>query len=514
MTIDRATEPQRTLPRMRADRPIRRWRSGRLRVRPGILLALALAAGVAHADAGLTGREVPDLWPFDKSIKNYKEAHPNSSGVLAVSKGGCIVYQRGFGGMPENAPMRIMSIEKAFTAAVIHDLVARGALSLYDFVFDLGQAPSGILAIAPWPELRDERLRDVTVEHLLHHQGGWFQDSTWDPSSVDPISGDRIQGDPMFKAREIAGALAVASPPSRQNIVRWVLGRRLDYDPGWACTPETAGSCNATGDNYSNFGYMVLGLIIEQRSGMNVAEYVRTRILAPEDWAPASDLYSGRTLPPDRGPREPAYAGGDSDISVFDPGQTPHSAYAYPHIVNRPDGVWHIESMKGHGNLVMGAAPLVRFMDRYWIQGGDVGKPRSFVPDAQGYWAAAGGLDGTRTFALQRVDGINIVVLMNDSRDGNEPAELAENVNKWIVLLGDNLAWPTRCVDGFWAEFGKPASVQGSYDRPFGSMQNLLAETVDGSKVQLRPGHTGWTGIVSERMRLEAPDGPVTIGVP
>jgi hypothetical protein len=56
--------------------------------------------------------------------------------------------------------------------------------------------------------------------------------------------------------------------------------------------------------------------------------------------------------------------------------------------------------------------------------------------------------------------------------------------------------------------------VHGSYDQPFGSMENLLAKTTDGSKVHLRPGRTGWTGVVRERMRFDAPNGPVTIGRP
>ena len=47
-----------------------------------------------------------------------------------------------------------------------------------------------------------------------------------------------------------------------------MLGQPLDFAPG-------------TKYAYSNFGYNVLGRIIERRSGMSYGEYVKQEVLAP-----------------------------------------------------------------------------------------------------------------------------------------------------------------------------------------------------------------------------------------
>src|SRR5439155_13454828 len=99
----------------------------------------------------------------------------------------------------------------------------------------------------------DPRLSEVTVRHLLQHSGGWNREKS---------------GDPMFKAAEISSELGVPSPPSSLNIIRYMMGRPLDVDPG-------------TRYAYSNFGYCVLGRILEQRSGESYENYVKKQVLGP-----------------------------------------------------------------------------------------------------------------------------------------------------------------------------------------------------------------------------------------
>jgi N-acyl-D-amino-acid deacylase len=59
----------------------------------------------------------------------------------------------------------------------------------------------------------------------------------------------------MFFPVEIAKSLGVPSPAGPGDIVRFMTTRSLDFDPG-------------TRYAYSNFGYCVLGRVIEKISGV------------------------------------------------------------------------------------------------------------------------------------------------------------------------------------------------------------------------------------------------------
>ena len=81
----------------------------------------------------------------------------------------------------------------------------------------------------------------ITTRHLLQHTGGWDRDKSFDP---------------MFRPREISRTLGVASPPGPRDILRYRLGQPFEFDPG-------------TRYAYSNFGYCVLGRVIEKVTGVN-----------------------------------------------------------------------------------------------------------------------------------------------------------------------------------------------------------------------------------------------------
>jgi N-acyl-D-amino-acid deacylase len=65
-----------------------------------------------------------------------------------------------------------------------------------------------------------------------------------------------------------AAAVNAPAPASSETLIRYMKGMPLDFNPGekWA---------------YSNFGYIVLGRVIERLSGMPYAAYVRARVLEP-----------------------------------------------------------------------------------------------------------------------------------------------------------------------------------------------------------------------------------------
>lgn len=387
----------------------------------GLLLASwAPSAFGVQGDGGLpvSGKPVPELAAFDAAMLNHMNQYGVEAGILGVMKDSEVVYLRGFGylspgiaglGIPgtplsEMAMMRLASCEKPLTAAAIHKLAAAGALDLEDNVFDLGQWNGGLLNIAPAGTLATEYLKIVTVQDLLDHEGGWDR--------------DLIGYDPMFDAVNIAAFFGVPSPPTRQQIASFMLTQPLQHIPG-------------TTFAYSNFGYMLLGLIVEQQSGMSHQAYIQQAVFEDEDWVPSTELVRGRSYKLFQSPREPWYRSPYMAVNVFDPNGS---------LVSSPYGGWHQESMVGHGNMVASAAPLLHFLDRYVTIGGSIG-----LPKGAGLWSAShnGVLDGTNTVMQQRdSDGVHVVVLFNER---NDQPHLASSLAAQIYQIVDNqiTSWPT-----------------------------------------------------------------------
>jgi CubicO group peptidase (beta-lactamase class C family) len=72
----------------------------------------------------------------------------------------------------------------------------------------------------------------------------------------------------MFMSEKIARANGEPPPANQRAIIRYMLGQPLDFDPGARYA-------------YSNFGYCVLGRIIEKISGLGYAAWVQQDVLAP-----------------------------------------------------------------------------------------------------------------------------------------------------------------------------------------------------------------------------------------
>src|SRR5262249_42242212 len=109
------------------------------------------------------------------------------------------------------------------------------------------------------------------VLRLLQHLGGWDR--------------SRSSGDPMFDDAAIAGALGRRLPIGRADIVEYVTARGLDRAPG-------------TRYAYSNYGYLLLGEVIERITGTAYGPYVRDTVLAP---LRIGRMRLARTLVPARG---------------------------------------------------------------------------------------------------------------------------------------------------------------------------------------------------------------------
>ncbi len=358
-----------------------------------------------------TQQESP-LAVFDSAMVWFMANHGIEAGALGIMKDGVVVYEEGFGWMDrgwtlpltDDAMMRLASVSKPLTAAVVRELVADGALALEDHAFNLGQPGSGILELQPFPELGDPRLADVTVGHLLQHRGGWDRD---------------VAGDLTYREILIAEAMGVPSPPGRERTIRHILGQPLQFTPG-------------TGYAYTNIGYLVLGLIIEEATATDYLSALRSLVLDPLG-IPTGELIQGRTFPADRSPREPWYDSYQIAPNVFDPSGP---------WVRRPDGGWDHEARIAQGGLVASTRTVLSFLDVFLVSGDDIGARRTGSEDAGWRRNHTGSLPGTNTLARQRGDGINYVVLFN-KRPGSGSSyasQLRQQLDE--IMDSGTVVWP------------------------------------------------------------------------
>jgi CubicO group peptidase (beta-lactamase class C family) len=182
----------------------------------------------------------------------YTQAFQRQYGVpamsVAISKGGRFVYDHA-GGMADRQHVaqaqqdtlfRIADLSKPITAVTIFSLIEQGKLHLTDKIF----GPGSILNTKFGNPPNQPYLTEVTVDHLLTHTaGGWAADAN----------------DPMLHNNGWDMAKLITS--TIQNV--------------------PLGSAPGTQWIYSNFGYCLLGRVIEQVTGQPYDAYVEANILAP-----------------------------------------------------------------------------------------------------------------------------------------------------------------------------------------------------------------------------------------
>ncbi len=328
-----ATPP--TTPAVRADR------SDRFQAthgRPGWHVEIGGADGGGGAggfDPRATGQElpttglpVPELAAFDQMVQRLMARWQLPGGQLALAKDARLVFNRGYGladvergeVVQPTALFRIASVSKPFTGVAVLKIIDDGRLQLDDRAFPLlDNLP------APPGSTVDPRLDAITIQHLLQHSGGWNSVKSFDPQ-YPPWS--------VMASHRLGGT----DPASAPMIVRFMRGMPLDFDPG-------------TRTAYSNFGYNVLGRVIERVTGQGYEQYVQGALLLPTGIA---DMQLGRTRPADRQPGEVRY--------YAQPG-TPPTLSVYPGEADVPlaYGSYYMEALDAHGGWVASAADLVRF---------------------------------------------------------------------------------------------------------------------------------------------------------
>lgn len=473
------------------------------------ITAAAAAATLATAASAfpppVSGLPVPELDVFDQFMVDFMTDNDVSAAVLGIMKDGVIVYQRGFGWKDEartiplrhDAVMRIASITKPFTAVAIQTLYASGALDPDDIVFDLGQPGGGVLPyiafdgedFVSYPDTPDPRMEQITVQQILSHNSGL---PTNDGSEIDPMFNDINIADAFNDA-----GYATSYPPGPIRVTQWALGRTLANDPGDVVA-------------YSNYGFMVLGQVVEAVSGMQHFEYVQQNILEPIEWLPLNDVVYGRTFESQLDPREPYYDNNSMVENVFDPGGPD---------VRLPHGGYHHELHFASGAFVTGTTSLLHLAEHYYIQAEDFNDGEALTYGAPTHGVRpdpmrshGGRLFGTGTWLRQRPDGVNFAVLTNNGLADDKLNELRDSLDDLIDAGG--FTWPTRGVDGQWADFSVNPPGEGSYEEPWNDLSLALGGMAADGTLNVKTSTSDWTGAINQRIRLRAAPGAlVRVGV-
>ncbi len=389
-----------------------------------------------------TGQSVPQLKSFDAMMKEFLSQHRIPGAAVAVTDQGRLVFARGYGyadlksseKVKPTSLFRIASISKPITAIAVMQLVEQGKLSLDTKVFDVLNYEADITEAA---ERFDPRLREVTIEQLLQHRGGWDRDQSFDA---------------MFQAVRFAREMNVAAPAKQQDIIRRMLTQPLDFAPGERYA-------------YSNFGYCLLGRVIETVTGVPYETAIQNSVLKPLGIV---DMKIGATRAEGRSNNEVRYYQPGYGKSSFEADLGTRSPWPY--------GAWHLEAMDSHGGWIASAVDLARLASALddpencallnkdsWtrmharptgLAGFDEhGKPKetyySFgwlnrdVIGGSNHWHT-GSLDGTATILIRRFDGRNLIATLN-SRASPTSAHLGREIDKNLNRAAEAVTeWPTH----------------------------------------------------------------------
>ena len=284
---------------------------------------------------------------------------------VAVGRAGMLAYQDAFGFADREQRealnpahlFRIASVSKTITSVTIFSLIEQGRLRLDDKVF----GPGAILGTDYGRSPYDPQVDKITLEHLLTHTGGGWSNQ---------------HADPMFSNLGLNHA----------QLIEWTLRNRpLNTPPGQSYA-------------YSNFGYCVLGRVIEMITRQAYADYVDSAVL--RRCGIADMAIAGNTLGERRRGEVKYYGRGDDPYDI------------------------NIARMDSHGGWIARPADVVQF---FMHVSGFAAPPNILKPEtiqvmtaastanpryAKGWavnkadnWWHNGGLPGTATIAVRTRSG-------------------------------------------------------------------------------------------------------------
>src|SRR5262249_23747759 len=169
-------------------------------------------------------------------------------------------------------------------------------------------------------------LKKITIKHLLQHTAGFDSKRSFDP---------------MFRPLVIAKDQNVKPPAKPMDIIHYMTKQKLDFDPGERYA-------------YSNFGYCLLGRVIERITGQSYEAAVQRHIFDPIG---VKHTQLGHTL-----------TAAKDEVHYYDQKNRTGAAIMGPNFgkpVPLPYGAWYLEAMDAHGGWISSAPDLVRFASAF-----------------------------------------------------------------------------------------------------------------------------------------------------
>lgn len=343
---------------------------------------------------------IPGLEGMDNTIEKFLKRWEIKGASIAVMRNDSLLYAKGYGYADEEKGemmepgniLRMASVSKLITATGIMLLQEQGKLSLRDTVF----GPHGILDDSLFTAaIREKAKFGITVEQLLRHKAGFTCS----------------RGDPMFSTRDIIRQFRLDDAPDHRTLVKCVLSRPLGYRPG-------------TWQSYSNFGYLLLSMIIEKVSGTDYETFIKENVLHP---AGCYDMHLAENYYEDKYPNEVRY--------YMHSGSEPVEEYNLSgRMVERCYGANDIHALSGAGAWCGSPAELCRFVAS--IDGKpeikDIISPESVAAMTEyfdpatyslgwndtkptGEWTRTGTLGGTSALVKYFPDGECWIIITNTS---------------------------------------------------------------------------------------------------
>lgn len=364
-----------------------------------LVITLGFSTGCGEDDPTpvIPSESQADIAIVDNAVEEFMTKYDIPGLSLAITQNEKLVYVKGYGYADKEASekvtretlFRIASVSKSITGITFMHLLDEGLINMDDKVFGEG----AILGTTFGTNSYNAYLEAVTVRHLLNHTVGAWSNTGFDPMFSNPTM-------------------------SAEELITWTLD---NY-------PLTAAPGNTYA--YSNFGYSILGRVIEKITGESYESYVIDEILSPLG---IDNMRIGGNTLADRVTNEAKYYGTQSGGS--DP-------YAY-----------QIKRMDAHGGWIASPAELLRLMVRVdgYSSKSDIlsssainvmtTEPnlavRSYyaagwgVNDANNWWHL-GSLPGTTSEWVRANNGYTWAIITNTRSGGNETNDF--DALMWNIL--------------------------------------------------------------------------------
>ena len=391
-----------------------------------------------------TGIAVPQMSQCDNLVNNFLATYNIPGATFTLSKDGKIVYMRAFGyaDRAKTIPtqphdlLRIASVSKPITSIAIMKMMQDGLLTMSSKVFGTG----GLLqnhAVISTATITDTRIYNITVQQLLEHSAGWNRNVNCNPNPTTPYPYFFAGCDPINNPLTVTQQLGLPNPVTEDAICKYMLQKGLNFAPG-------------TAYSYSNVGYLYLGEIIEQLSGMSYEDYVKTNILAPLG---IYDMHIGKNLLSEKQEREVEYTGlGHTNLSVYGDGTSLVWEY----------GGMNVNAMDAHGGWISTARDLVTLLnavDGFATKPDILTAPTINVMTApsansanyaKGWevnnsnnWWHSGAIPGTATLIARTSGGYTWAVLLNKRNETSNTFWSALDALPWNCIAATT-TWPTH----------------------------------------------------------------------